>query len=99
MSPITHTPRARRPPKVLETQVAVRQDIMWQDYWWTPQWGPYNITNQAQTSGGCISATTLTGSFGSLRPPKLVGVQVSDADNGDEVSMHAPAACPAPCWR
>ena len=51
----------------------------------TVKHGEYNITNEAQSSLGCMDSAVLSGHFGSIRPPLLLSVTVDDADNGDEV--------------
>ena len=47
--------------------------------------GDVNVTNKGATSEGCAASATLTGSFGSERPPQLVAFTVDDEDNGDLV--------------
>ena len=44
----------------------------------------YNITSVAGAGPGAANPASLSGSFGSTRPPRLLSVTVADADNGDE---------------
>ena len=61
------------PPRIALTEVSVR-------------FGEYNITNEHGSSPGSMDRATLSGSFGSTRPPRLLEVTIDDEDNGDEVS-------------
>ena len=45
----------------------------------------FNISTVSGTAAGATGTLPLRGSFGATRPPTLIDVAVSDADNGDEV--------------
>ena len=72
--------RGAAPPRLGLTTVAVRHGGSY-----GAAWPNLNVTNEHGSSVGSMGSATLEGSFGSTRPPALVSVTVSDADNGDEV--------------
>ena len=65
------------PPRIGLTQVRVKSEAT--------DLGSHNITNEAGSSIGTVDMVTLSGTFGSARPPRLLSVVVEDEDNGDEV--------------